>query len=86
MLACLPDSGQDQMGALKLNSMRVKVKKAYKEQISDQQSQRCVRRIRFRCEIRFHSRRVFDPKLCQHFGFVKKWFQMPILSTFGTYL
>jgi len=75
----MTDTGQDQMGAMKLNSMRVKVLKAYNEPISDQQSQRCVRRIHFRCEIRFHSRSVFELNLEYRCGFVKKWFQMPIL-------
>ena len=34
--------------------------------------------MRFRCEIRFHSRRVFEPKLEYCCGFVKKWFEDPI--------
>ena len=39
--------------------------------ISDQQSQRCVRRIRFRREIRFRSRRLCRLKLKDYTDFVK---------------
>ena len=58
-----------------LFSKRVKVMITYSRVVSDPHSQRCMARIRFRCEIRFHSKSLFKSKLEYSFGFVKKWFQ-----------